>query len=71
MHYAQILLLQSEIEDFYSADMPEEMTKWKVAVVLQDNYIDFGGLWAHSANEAGYTYKVFTKIEGVLEFIKS
>lgn len=71
IHYAPSLLLQSEIVDFYSTDMPEEMKKWKLAVVLHDDYMTFGEFWAHSANEAGYAYKAFTNMEDALEFIQS
>ena len=69
IQWAKSLLLQSDIVDFYSDELPEEMRFWKVACVVDSEFIDIVKFWEFKANQSGYNYKAYTSIEEARKFM--
>ena len=61
--YGPSLLLQLDIIDFYEFDLGADATDWQLAVVVDNELLGLGEVWAHSSREAGYPYRVFSSMD--------
>ncbi len=69
--YGPSLLLQLEIIDFYEFDLGADATDWQLTVVVDNEMLGLGEVWAHSSREAGYPYRVFLSVEEASAFLTS
>ena len=69
--YGPSLLLQLDIIDFYEFDLGADATDWQLTVVVDNELLAIGEVWADSSREAGYPYRVFLSIEEASAFLTS
>ncbi len=63
MQYPKSLVLQSDIVEQYSVELPEELSFWKLACVVDRNMVHIAKFWEFKATQSGCNHKAFDSIE--------
>ena len=70
VRYEKSFLLQSDIINFFSNELPKEVKSWKVACVVDSQIEDVGKFWEYKAQKSGFNfYKVFTSIKEAKKYL--
>jgi len=71
MKYPIRLVLQSDIVEHYSVRSPEEFRFWKLACVVDINFIEIAKFREFKATQSGYNHKAFESIEEARAWINA